>query len=95
VHNSFIGYTFYAGFPAGLLVVAAFLLGLWQTWRHRHRSRYMPALFGSLVGVVLTAFTNVALETTYIGGPSWLILGAAIGAAATVGTAATAQRPEQ
>ncbi|MBV8989547.1 MAG: O-antigen ligase family protein, partial [Solirubrobacterales bacterium] len=83
VHNSFVGYAFYAGFPAGLLVVALFAIGLWRSWRLRGVSDYAPALFGALVAVVCTALTNVALETTYIGGPSWLVLAAAIGLAAS------------
>ena len=82
VHNSFLGYAFYAGFPAGGLLIGLFVVGLWQTWRIRRTTIYAPALFGALVAVVVTALTNVALETTYIAGPSWLILAAAIGLAA-------------
>jgi hypothetical protein len=79
VHDSFIGYTFYAGFPAGFLVALVFVLGLYLTWRGRESDPYFPALFGGLIAVVSTAMTNVALETTYIGGPSWLLLAAAFG----------------
>jgi hypothetical protein len=78
VHNSFVGYTFYAGIPAGLLLILVFALALWRMWRIREAHPLAPVLFGALVGVVVTALTNVALETTYIGGPSWLILAAAI-----------------
>jgi O-Antigen ligase len=81
VHNSFVGYIFYAGFPAGVLVVLVFAIGLWRVWRVRHRTIYAPALFGSLVAVVVTSLTNVALETTYIGGPSWCVLAIAVGVA--------------
>jgi hypothetical protein len=80
-HDSFVGYAFYAGYPAAALVVFVFLLGLIRTWKLRLASIYAPALLGSLVAVTVTALTNVALETTYIGGPSWLVLGAAIGLA--------------
>jgi O-antigen ligase len=83
VHNSFVGYAFYAGLPAGLLVAMTFLIALWRTWRIRWLSDYAPAMFGSLVAVVLTALTNVAFETTYIGGPSWVILACAAGLAAS------------
>lgn len=82
-HNSFIGYAFYAGYPAAVLVILAFTLGLIRMWRLRHTSLYAPALLGSIVAVIVTALTNVALETTYIGGPSWLLLAAAIGLAGT------------
>lgn len=81
VHNSFIGYVFYAGYPAGALVVVLFVMGMWRVWRIRHVDKYAPALFGALIAVVSTALTNVALETTYIGGPSWLVLAAAFGLA--------------
>jgi O-antigen ligase len=81
VHNSFIGYVFYAGYPAGLLVVLVFVLGVLRIWRIRRLTVYAPALLGALVAVVVTALTNVALETTYIGGPSWLVLAGAVGLA--------------
>lgn len=81
VHDSFIGYTFYAGYPAGVLVVLVFAIGLWRVWRIRELDIYAPAMFGALVAVVVTSLTNVALETTYIGGPSWLVLATAIGLA--------------
>jgi hypothetical protein len=83
VHNSFVGYTFYAGFPAGILLILVFALTMWRMWRIRHTHPFAPVLFGALVAVVVTALTNVALETTYIGGPSWLILGAAIAVSST------------
>jgi hypothetical protein len=82
-HDSFVAYIFYAGYPAGFLVIFALGLGFKRIWRVRRRSPYAPALLGSLTAVVITALTNVALETTYIGGPSWLILGGALGLAAT------------
>jgi len=63
-------------YPAALLVTFAFLLGLTRTWILRRRSTYAPGLFGALATVVTTAMTNVAFETTYIGGPSWIVLGA-------------------
>jgi hypothetical protein len=80
-HNSFIGYAFYAGYPAAALVVVAFVIAFARMWRLRRVSIYAPALLGAIVAVVVTALTNVALETTYIGGPSWLILAAAVGLA--------------
>ena len=82
VHDSFIGYTFYAGYPAGILVASLFLGGVIRLWRVRHRNLYVPALLGCLVAAIITALTNVALEVTYIGGLSWLILAAAFGVSA-------------
>ena len=90
VHNSFIGYAFYAGFPAGALVVFIFASALLRLWRVRRTSIYAPALFGALVAVVVTAFTNVALETTYIAGPSWLVVAAAFAVSARTQSAASA-----
>jgi hypothetical protein len=81
VHNSFVGYVFYAGYPAGALVVFLFGMAMWRVWRLRHVDPYAPAMFGALIAVVSTALTNVALETSYIGGPSWLVLAAAFGLA--------------
>jgi hypothetical protein len=80
-HNSFVGYAFYAGYPAAALVALVFIIGLIRMWRLRRASIYAAALLGSIVAVIMTALTNVALETTYIGGPSWLVLAAAIGLA--------------
>jgi O-antigen ligase len=80
-HNSFVGYAFYAGYPAAALVVLAFVIAFARMWRLRSASIYAPALLGAIVAVVVTALTNVAFETTYIGGPSWLVLGAAVGLA--------------
>jgi hypothetical protein len=81
-HNSFVGYTFYAGYPEGALVILVYAWGVLRLWRVRRRSIYAPAVLGSLVGVIVTAATNVAFELTYIGGPSWLILGLAFGLSA-------------
>jgi O-antigen ligase len=81
-HNSFVGYTFYAGYPAGALVVFVFAWGFVRLWRVRRRSPYAPAVLGCLVAAVFTATTNVAFELTYIGGPSWLIVGLAFGLSA-------------
>lgn len=82
VHDSFIGYTFYAGYPEGVLVVFVYLWGIIRLWRVRRRSLYACAVLGCLVGAIVTALTNVAFELTYIGGPSWLILGLAFGLSA-------------
>ncbi len=91
-HNSFIGYAFYAGFPAAMLVIGVFVVGLARMWRLRATSIYAPALLGAMTAAIVTALTNVALETTYIGGPSWLVLAAAIGlAGAHSSTAANLQ----
>jgi hypothetical protein len=81
VHNSFIGYAFYSGFPSAMLVAFAFLLAIVGSWR----CRALPgraSLFGAMLAVAATCMTNVALETPYIGGPAWAVLGAAVGAAA-------------
>lgn len=83
VHNSFVGYTFYAGFPAGVLVVFIFALALWRVWRVRRESIYSPAVFGALVATIVTALSNVALETTYIAGPSWLVVAVAFAISTT------------
>ncbi|MGH9170254.1 MAG: hypothetical protein ACRD0Z_05210 [Acidimicrobiales bacterium] len=82
VHDSFVGYTFYAGYPAGLLVIFVFLLALWRIWKVRRRSIYAPAVFGALVAAIVTAATNVSLEVTYMGGPSWLVVALAFGLSA-------------
>jgi O-antigen ligase len=82
VHDSYIGYTFYAGYLEGLLVVFVFLWGVVRLWRVRRRSIYAPAVLGCLVAAILTATTNVSFELTYLGGPSWLILGLAFGLSA-------------
>jgi O-antigen ligase len=82
VHNSFIGYTFYAGYLEGLLVSGVYLWGLIRLWKVRRRSIYAQAMFGALVAVIVTALTNVSFEVTYMGGPSWLALGLAFGLSA-------------
>jgi hypothetical protein len=82
VHNSFIGYTFYAGFPEGFLVVGVFGFGVIRLWRVRRRSIYAPAVLGAVVSAIVTALTNVSFEVTYMGGPSWLVLGLAFGLSA-------------
>ncbi|MFI9649178.1 O-antigen ligase family protein [Streptomyces sp. NPDC052040] len=75
-HNSFVGYVYYLGWPAGIafLLLVAGTLG--RTWRAR-RHPAAAAWFGATVGVAVTASTNVAFETTYIGLPSWLVLACA------------------
>jgi hypothetical protein len=82
VHDSFVGYTFYAGYPEGLLVVFVWFWGVVRLWRVRRRSPYAPAVLGCVVAAILTAATNVSFEVTYMGGPSWLILGLAFGLSA-------------
>jgi O-antigen ligase len=81
VHNSFVGYALYSGFPSAILVMLAFLLAGVGAWR----SRALPArasLFGALLAATVTCLTNVALETPFIAGPAWAIVGAALGASA-------------
>ena len=75
-HNSFIGYIFYLGWPAGIAIVLLVVATLRRTWRARHHL-VAASWFGATVGVVVTACTNVAFETTYIGLPSWLVLACA------------------
>jgi hypothetical protein len=82
-HNSFVGYAFYSGFPSAILVVFAFLLAIVGSWRYRNLPG-RASLFGASIAVVTICMTNVALETPYIAGPAWAILGAA--AAAPAGT---------
>ncbi|MGW1159252.1 O-antigen ligase family protein [Streptomyces sp. NPDC002519] len=75
-HNSFVGYVYYLGWPAGIAVVLLVAATLCRTWRAR-RHPAAASWFGATVGVALTASTNVAFETTYIGLPSWLVLACA------------------
>ncbi|WP_181802884.1 O-antigen ligase family protein [Streptomyces shenzhenensis] len=75
-HNSFVGYIYYLGWPAGIAFTLLVVVTLLRTWRARSH----PAgsvWFGAIMGVCVTAFTNVAFETTFIGLPSWLVLGCA------------------
>jgi hypothetical protein len=81
VHNSFVGYAFYSGFPSALLVVLAFVLAIVGSWRRRSLPGHAP-LLGATVAVMAICMTNVALETPYIAGPAWAVVGAAVGAAA-------------
>jgi hypothetical protein len=91
VHNSFIGYAFYSGFPSAALVVLAFLLAAAGSWRCRALPGRAP-LFGAVLAVTATSMTNVALETPYIAGPAWAILGAAVGAAVVLPVTASSAR---
>jgi O-antigen ligase len=75
-HNSFVGYVYYLGWPAGLAFALLVLVTLWRTWRARAQP-VACAWFGATVGVCCIAFTNVAFETTYIGLPSWLVVACA------------------
>ncbi|MEU6094479.1 O-antigen ligase family protein [Streptomyces sp. NPDC047079] len=75
-HNSFVGYVYYLGWPAGIAVVLLVAATLRRTWRARHHPA-AASWFGATVGVAVTASTNVAFETTYIGLPSWLVLACA------------------
>ncbi|WP_306968041.1 O-antigen ligase family protein [Streptomyces afghaniensis] len=75
-HNSFVGYIFYLGWPAGLGFILLVAATLRRTWRARHHP-VAASWFGATVGVCVTAFTNVAFETTFIGLPSWLVLSCA------------------
>ncbi|WP_158778865.1 O-antigen ligase family protein [Streptomyces cellulosae] len=75
-HNSFVGYIYYLGWPAGLGFVLLVVATLRRTWRARRRP-VAASWFGATVGVCVTAFTNVAFETTFIGLPSWLVLACA------------------
>ncbi|MFD8708537.1 O-antigen ligase family protein [Kitasatospora sp. NPDC059648] len=75
-HNSFIGYIYYLGWPAGFAFILIVAATLRRTWRARHHPA-AASWFGATVGVSVTAFTNVAFETTFIGLPSWLVLSCA------------------
>ncbi|MER5405501.1 O-antigen ligase family protein [Streptomyces sp. NPDC002769] len=75
-HNSFIGYIYYLGWPAGIAMALLVVATLRRTWRARHHL-VAASWFGATVGVAVTACTNVAFETTYIGLPSWLVLACA------------------
>ncbi|MFD9482963.1 O-antigen ligase family protein [Streptomyces sp. NPDC059991] len=75
-HNSFVGYIYYLGWPAGLGFILLVAATLRRTWRARHHP-VAASWFGATVGVCVTALTNVAFETTFIGLPSWLVLACA------------------
>ncbi|MFF7977822.1 O-antigen ligase family protein [Streptomyces sp. NPDC007901] len=77
-HNSFVGYLYYLGWPAGLGFILLTAATLRRTWRARHH-RFAACWFGATVGVCVIAFTNVTFETTYMGLPSWLVLSCAYG----------------
>jgi len=81
VHNSFVGYAFYSGFPSAFLVLLSLIIALVYSWRLRSAPDFAP-MFGSIVAVVVTSMTNVALETPYIAGPAWAVVGAIVGLAA-------------
>ena len=91
VHNSVIGYAFYSGFPSAALVLLTFLLAGARSWRYRSLPGRAP-LFGAVLAVIATSMTNVALETPYIAGPAWAILGAAVGVVAVLPVAASSVR---
>jgi O-antigen ligase len=93
VHNSFVGYAFYSGFPSAILVSVAFALAIAGCWRNRAHHAH-ASLFGATIAVAITCATNIALETPYIAGPAWAVIGAAVGAAsARAGTAQSQHRP--
>jgi O-Antigen ligase len=75
-HNSFVGYFYYLGCPAGAAFALLLAATLWRTWRARSHP-VAAAWFGATAGVCCIAFTNVAFETTYIGLPSWLVVACA------------------
>ncbi|MFI2432284.1 O-antigen ligase family protein [Streptomyces sp. NPDC018693] len=75
-HNSFVGYIYYLGWPAGAAMILITAVALRRTWRERHHLA-AASWFGATVGVCVTAFTNVALETTFMGLPSWLVIACA------------------
>lgn len=77
VHNSFVGYVFYNGYPSGVVVAIVFLAAWKIAWRERATHRYAPAVFGCVSAAVAISLTNVALETPYIAGPAWAAVGAA------------------
>ncbi|MFE9092943.1 O-antigen ligase family protein [Streptomyces sp. NPDC007264] len=89
-HNSYIGYVFYLGWPSAIAVVLLTGATLRRTWRAR-RDPVGAAWFGATVGVSVTACTNVALESTFIGLPSWLVMA---GAYALVGVPENARTAE-
>lgn len=91
-HNSFVGYIYYLGWPAGIALVFLVAATLRRTWRAR-RHPVASAWFGATVGVCGTALTNVALESTFIGLPSWLVLACAYGLVGVPRERGTAERP--
>jgi hypothetical protein len=91
-HNSFVGYIYYLGWPAGIALVFLVAATLRRTWRARHHP-VASAWFGATVGVCGTALTNVALESTFIGLPSWLVLACAYALVGVPRERGTAERP--
>jgi len=73
-HNSFIGYAFYTGYPAALAVCACCGLELFRSWRRRGQLPEAAFVVGAVLAVVVTSLTNVVFETTYGGGPAWLVI---------------------
>ncbi|MDQ0762555.1 O-antigen ligase family protein [Streptomyces canus] len=92
-HNSFVGYIYYVGWPAGIAVILIVGVTLRRTWRARHHL-VAASWFGATVGVCVTAFTNVAFETTYIGLPSWLVIAGAYSLVGVPRGEETAERRE-
>jgi hypothetical protein len=80
-HNSFVGYAFYSGFITAILVIFVFVIALRSCWMYR-ANPMCASLFGAILAVVATCLTNVALETPFIAGPAWAVVGAGLGAAA-------------
>ncbi|MHB9863792.1 O-antigen ligase family protein [Streptomyces sp. YIM S03343] len=91
-HNSFVGYFYYLGWPAGTAFALLIVATLWRTWRARSHP-VASAWFGATVGVCCIAFTNVAFETTYIGLPSWLVVACAFALVGVPRTGAPAGEP--
>lgn len=75
-HNSYVGYVFYLGWPSAIALIVLIGATLRRTWRARHHL-VGATWFGATVAVAITACTNVAFETTFIGLPSWLVLACA------------------
>jgi O-antigen ligase len=74
-HNSYVGVTYAAGFPAGLLFIGIFVGAAAVSLRKPRSDRFRPVHLAWLASAALITMTNVAAETTYIGGPLWLLLG--------------------
>jgi O-antigen ligase len=74
-HNSYVGVAYAAGFPAGMLLVAVFVGAARTCLRRPRTSTDRPVQLAWLASAVVISLTNVAAETTYIGGPLWILLG--------------------
>lgn len=76
LHNSYLAHYFYAGIVGFVLLISVLTWVVWRTFSARNRHPWAPAALGALIGGLITAFTNVALEAPYAGSLVWALIGA-------------------